>query len=111
MADETKDNAPKTSNKDLSKFDSLAREYCSAPSPEARAKVIAENPDLMKQGILARRRLEREALPFFTALLHRGEETTVGSIGIGAAILGGLGFAGLYTYKGVMAAWHWFRPV
>lgn len=110
MAEETKE-APKTNKQDLSKFDALAREYCSAPSPEARAKVIAENPDLMKSGILARRRLEREALSLGGSILNRADENQVGGALHFGGVLGGLGILGVGIYKGVMWGWHYFRPV
>ena len=96
---------------DLAEFESMAKRYRQAPGKEACAKIVAENPDLFKAGILRSRRADREALPMVTRLLSRAEETHVGSWGLGLSVLGGLGFAGLSIYKGIKMGWEYFRPV
>jgi len=109
---ETNQEAKKTTTKaDVSKFDDLSRQYRTAASPEARAKIVSENPDLMKQGVLNARRLEREALPLITAGLHKAEETTVGSVAIGACMIGGGVTVGTLLYTGGKWLWNYFRPV
>lgn len=87
----------------------MANRYASAPSAEAKAAIVAENPVLVKTGIQGARALERSALPLVTAVLHRAEETTVGSLGIGLALMGGAITIGTLAYKAGKIAYTWLR--
>jgi len=58
-------------------YDDLVRQYSEAPGPEARAKIISGNPDLVKAGVLSMRQLERSQLPLYAQVLGRAEENSV----------------------------------
>lgn len=62
---------------DAQVFDRMAKEYRTALGPEAQAKIIADNPDLHKEGIFLARRFERTAMPIYAQTLGRLEENTV----------------------------------
>jgi len=47
---------------DSSRFDALAKEYIQTNSPEARSKLISENKDLLREGVMLARKLEKGCL-------------------------------------------------
>lgn len=94
---------------DMNKFRQISAEYLSAPSAEARAKLVADNKDLVKQGILLSRRLEREALPMYAGLLHRVQENSIYDKARAVKDATLLGVAGVALYKGGKWVWEYFH--
>jgi hypothetical protein len=104
--------APKTTKKPAhfseTEWDSFCQEYRRAENPEARAKVVAGDPELLREGVRRMRRLEQEALPFWCSTTERLAENSIydklvlvkdaavaGALGYGAYRLAKFGYAWL----------------
>lgn len=109
--EDTNNPSPKTNKTSAARFDTLRKAYHDAGSPEARARVIAEDPTTARDGIMLARRMESEVLPWTTRQMRRAEETQVGGAAITLGIAGGLVTAGTLVYQGSKWVWNYFRPV
>lgn len=115
MAEDTTKTTEKTTEKTTTKafdakaFDKVVEQYRTAPGPEARAKIIAEHPDLTRDGIMLARKFEREHMPLYAQVLGRLEENAV--YDKVRVVRDGIltGVAGWVAWKGIKFAWTWFK--